>query len=420
MRIFDLTHAYQPFQPPEFIPSLIKENLIKVFLPLSRAMRKGVVRRGLQLQGWTIDAWLAADEPICNLAAEVLKNLKEASCRGNIELGASAYSHPIIPLLGDDIIKRQVEEDLLVVRGHLGAPTWFWFPEAAVDRRSLSLLHELAPDLIAIIPDGSFQPKACSQSASASGGDPPRAEGKEGFSGLVRIKFEGGGFQRVIVGNTILKDIFMNAEDYKTKPGYVSEKLDWEMALQATHSGRDFRVLAKDTSIAEDVVLMRDLENAGSKYGLIEIEKGVKEVEGLVESDFVFSLPSEINWEETPFINISDISASCWEPAAKEDEPYPYWAPAHPPRDLQGIANAWGELVKAFNRAYRPDFPKESLLVLASDIPWHFLGRREWHPNPRHSTEFTKRVILPLVKGTGDGDLSKVADRLLKVISAHN
>ncbi|PJC23024.1 hypothetical protein CO059_00780, partial [candidate division WWE3 bacterium CG_4_9_14_0_2_um_filter_48_10] len=84
MIVFDLTHAYQAFQPPDFIPPWVEKNLMEIFLPLSRAMQKGIIRRGLQLQGWTIEAWFAADDPIRGLALETLTNLKEACQRGNI------------------------------------------------------------------------------------------------------------------------------------------------------------------------------------------------------------------------------------------------------------------------------------------------------------------------------------------------
>jgi hypothetical protein len=425
MDLLDLAHAYQAFQPPNFVPSLIEENLRKIFLPLSRAMREGLVRRGLQLQGWTIDAWLSAEDPIRELAIEVLDNLKEAAQSGNIEVGASAYSHPIVPLLDDQIIRRQVKEDLEAVREYLGEPTWFWFPEAAVGGRSLSILHELAPNLVAVIPDGAFQPEVCFQGASASGGDPPQVEGKERFSGFVRVGFEDGSSQRVIVGNTLLKDLFMNSEDYQVKPGYAPKGLDWETALRATHSGKAFRALLEGVypEPVEGAVLMRDLENAGSKYGLAAVgNEGAgavsKEVKGLMEVDKVrFLLPSQIDWEETSLVDISNVKASCWEPIAKPDDPYPYWAPVFPPKELKQVVSTWRQLVEAFNNAYRPDLPKESLLVVASDVPWHFLGREEWDRRPRDSTKFTKKVILPIVRKIGDSRLLEAANGLLKAIS---
>lgn len=398
MQIFDLAHAYQPFQPPNFIPPWVEKNLVEIFLPLSRAMREGIIQRGLQLQGWTIEAWLAAPGSIRKLALEVLENLKEAARKGNIELGVSGYSHPILPLLSEEIVKRQIEEDLTVVERHLGEPTWFWFPEGAADERSLAALHEVAPDLIAVIPDGCL--------------------GKEQFSGFVRIEFEDGSYQRVIVCNTLLKDIFMNAEDYKDKPEYAPKELDWEAALQAIHSGKDFEKLLKEINASEDAVLARDLENAGSKYGLVELEEGVKEVKGLKEAKLDFALSSQIDWEKTPMVKIGEINASSWEPYARESDPYPYWVLAHPPQALERVIKAWGVFIEAFNRSYRPDFPKESLTTLASDVPWHFLGREEWHPNPRHSAEFTEKAILPIVEELGILELTDAAHELMEAIDS--
>lgn len=399
MRVFDLAHAYQAFQPPDFVPSRVEKNLTEIFLPLSRAMRKGLVRRGLQLQGWTIEAWLAAGGPIRSQAWEVLANLKRAVEEETIVLGASAYSHPILPLLSDEVIKRQIEEDLAAVRKYLGEPTWFWFPEGAADGRSLSILHEVAPDLVAVIPDGCL--------------------GKKQFSGFVRIEFEDGTEQQAIVCNTLLKDIFMNAEDYKVKPRYAPKELDWEAALRATHSGEDFKKLVAGINTSEDAVLARDLENAGSKYGLVEIEEGereMREVEGLKEAEVEFGLPNEINWEDAPTMAVDEVRACCWEPRATKRDPYPYWVPARPPQPLQGVVRAWKEFVEVFNRSFRPDFPKQGLIVLASDVPWHFFGRPEWHPNPAHSVAFTQKVILPIVREMGISSLSEAAEKLLRAI----
>jgi len=413
--VFDLTHAYQAFQPPDFIPPWVEKNLMEIFLPLSRAMQKGIIRRGLQLQGWTIEAWFAADDPIRGLALETLTNLKEACQRGNIEIGASGYSHPIFPLLSDEVIKREVVEDLVVVAKFLGKPTWFWFPEGAVDQRSLTTVHEVAPDLAVVVPDGSL--------------------GKRQFSGFVRIEFAEGNFQRAIVCNTLLKDIFMNAEDYQSKPPYAPEDLDWDAALQATHSGKDFVALLEALNSSKEIVLVRDLENAGSKYGLAKFEERVKEVKGLVEAKLGFSsearkgsrpdvasgrirftLPGEIDWEAAPTVGIEEVKASSWEPAAKEDDPYPYWAPRHLLQPTAKIIKAWERFVETFNRLYHPDFPKESLITLASDVPWHFLGKKEWHPNPQHSAEFARRVILPIVREIGIPDLTKAAEKLSKTV----
>lgn len=403
MRIFDLTHAYQPFQPPDFVPPWVEKNLTEIFLPLSRAMKEGVIRRGLQLQGWTIEVWQKAAGPIRKPALETLENLREAARRGNIELGASGYAHPILPLLNDEVIKRQIEEDLAVVRKHLGEPVWFWFPEGAVDERSLAALHEVAPDLIAVIPD--------------------RCLGRERFSGFAKVEFEDGSYQRVAVCNVLLKDVFANAEDYKTKPEYMPENLDWGVALQATYSGTAFNKILEVLSSSENVVFARDLENAGNKYGLFELERGVKEVKGLKESGLDFALPSQIDWESVPSMRIFDIRASSWEPLADGGEPYPYWILACPgafcPTEaLRKIIRTWVEFIQAFNRSYRPDFPKESLIVLASDVPWHFLGKPEWHPNPRHPAEFTRKAILPIVKELGIPDLVKAAEELLKTVDA--
>lgn len=65
MQIYDLIHAYQPFQDPEFnfgYENWVFDNLQNVFLPTSVAMKKGSVKRGIQIKGWTIDSWLNSDK----------------------------------------------------------------------------------------------------------------------------------------------------------------------------------------------------------------------------------------------------------------------------------------------------------------------------------------------------------------------
>ena len=63
MIFYDLIHGYQPFDPQAFTPRWIKRNLQQNFLPTSLAMKNGSISRGIQLQGWTIDAWISGKKP---------------------------------------------------------------------------------------------------------------------------------------------------------------------------------------------------------------------------------------------------------------------------------------------------------------------------------------------------------------------
>lgn len=379
MKLFDFTHAYQPFEPPYFVPGWVENNLRDFFVPLSRAMREGVVKRHVQLQGWTIEAYQWSPEPIRSLAREVLENLKEAAARGNIRLGFSSYSHPILPFLSDEVFTRSIKEDYAVIEEHLGKPTWFWFPEGACDRRSLEILFREFPDVYAVVPDGCVR--------------------KNNFSGFFKVK-EGG---RIVICNSILKDIFMNVRDYGKPQPYSPEGLSQETAEKMID---DPPALKKGLSffVQDDfAVLARDLENAGSKYGLFEFKKGSKELKSFYESrdEIEFAFVEDGRFEES--LSLDDIKPSSWEPLADEKNPYPYWN-----------LPSWVEFVNAFCESYKEDFSNQQLAVLASDVPWHLLAREEWGPNPEHSQIFGRDVVMPIVKDIGNADLTHAAENLLE------
>ena len=378
MKVFDITHAYQPFEPPYFVPDWVEDNLRDIFVPLSRAMKEGAVKRHVQLQGWTIDAFLKAPDPIKSLAKEFLDNLKTAHDQGYIRLGFSGYSHPILPLLSDEVFIRSIKEDYAVVEEHLGKPTWFWFPEGACDRRSLEILFKEFPDVYAVVPDGCL--------------------GKQNFSGFLTLE-EGG---KVVVCNSVLKDIFMNASDYGKPQSYSPEGLSQEMAEKMISDGK---ALAEGLKyFAEgDAVLARDLENAGSKYGLFEFKKGSKELKSFYEgnSGVKFAFMEDASFGES--LSLDAILPSSWEPLADEKNPYPYWN-----------LPSWVNFGDVFCEVYKKDFSKQHLVVLASDVPWHTSARKEWGPNPEHSQHFVRDVVMPVVKDIGEADLIRAAEMLLK------
>lgn len=392
MRVFDITHAYQPFEPPNFVPSWVADNLRQIFIPVSRAMKGGAVKRHVQLQGWTIDAFLKAPDPIKSLAQEFLDNLKAAYDQGHIRLGFSGYSHPILPLLSGEVFTRSIKEDYAVVEEHLGKPTWFWFPEGACDRRSLEILFKEFPDVYAVIPDGCL--------------------GKQNFSGFLTLE-EGG---KVVVCNSVLKDIFMNALDYGKPQSYSPEGLSQEVAEKMISDGK---ALAEGLKyFAEgDAVLARDLENAGSKYGLFEFTKDSKELKSFYEgnSGVEFAFMEDGNFSGgadkasvagasfSGSLSLDAILPSSWEPLADEKNPYPYWN-----------LPSWINFGDVFCEVYKKDFSRQNLVVLASDVPWHILARKEWGPNPEHSQHFVRDVVMPVVKDIGEADLIRAAEALLE------
>lgn len=411
MVIFDLVHAYQPFHPPDFVPSWVEANLREIFIPLSKAAKKGLVKRGVQLQGWTIDAWLASPEPVKSLAKEFLANLSAAARAGHISLGASAYSHPILPLLkNDQLVLDQIRADVEVVEEHLGKPTWFFYPEASVDKRTLTLIKKDFPQLITALPD--------------------RALGKQRFSGLVKIKHGDGSFQKSAVFNSVFKDLFMNAPKYKKRSDLAPDELDWQKAIEAADSGDSFSHLINTLNKQDTVILARDWENYSFKYGFAEYGEGAVEVKALYELRESFELLDKVDWEGVSEILLAEIQASSWdERRSIPSDPYPAWAPTRGgwtwrklDRATQKIVSSWLAFLDEFDKAYEPDFPKESLIVLASDVPWHFINYASWWrakskkeawSNPGHSFELTQKAILPIVKNLGIDSLTEAAENLL-------
>jgi hypothetical protein len=363
VKLLDFVHAYQPFWPPEFIPSWVETNLREIFVPVSRSLRNGKIKRHVQLQGWTIDAFLKSEDPIKSLALEFLDNLRQAAEAGYIKVGFSAYSHPILPFISKEVIKRQLTEDYAITEKHFGKPSWFWFPEGAADQVSLGTLFELFPDITAVVPDGCLAMR--------------------NSSGLFRTRYG-----QIVVCNSILKDIFMNAPDYPLKPGYAPKELPWNEAKEIVYRGSSLVSCLNHFSSNDLAVLARDWENAGSKYGLFEYAEGVKEIKSFLESSTAieFKYMDEV---QPPFLDLpaGGIIPTSWEPVANRTNPFPYWN-----------LPVWINFIETFCEVYKPSFDKETLLVLASDIPWHFLGKKEWGPNPEHSKEFLTRVVNPIIK----------------------
>ena len=127
-----------------------------------------------------------------------------------------------------------------------------------------------------------------------------------------------------------------------------------------------------------------DMENAGSKEGLFEFKDGHKQVKALQELAHEHTF---VHHDDEQFfregIDIKKIKGGSWEPKATFKKPYPYWN-----------ISSWKNFVEVFCSIYQPDFPTETLAVLASDVPWHYLAPKEWNPNPGYSADFVSLVTM--------------------------
>ncbi len=408
MIFYDLIHGYQPFHSQTFIPKWIKRNLQRIFLPTSLSMRKGLIPRGVQLQGWTIETWLNAEKSIKELARKTLDNLKIANKKKNIEVGISAYSHSILPMLSNNLIKAQIILDKEVIKKYIGNPTWFWPPEGAIDQRVLKVIHEIFPNLILLIPD--------------------KAIGEYNFNGPIKIKFNNG-VQRVIVFNTLFKDLFMNAEDYKGRPKYIKRPkylprdLVWAQIRRAVHSSKIFLYVLNYLN-KDRFVLMRDWENAGSKKGLRKIDN-YKEIGNFLKlkTQIDFRLPSQFDWKKAEVIPIAKIKPCSWDMESKPNDPFPWWQPnkhgrvwrKHKALRRKKMIE-WHELIKEFDEIFQQkvkkyggiermlknkelkDLLKQTLPGLHSCIGWHYFAKRSWKPDYQYSQAALKNIVLPSLK----------------------
>lgn len=426
MILYDLIHGYQPFDPKLKISGWVRRNLDDVFLPTSLSMKKGLISRGVQLQGWTIKSWLSADSKIKESARKVLKNLKIANQKKHVEIGISAYAHPILSMISDDLIKAQLILDQEIIEKYLGRATWFWPPEGAINKRTLNIIHQVFPDLILLIPDKSL--------------------GYNNYSGPVKIRFADGD-QKAIIFSTIFKNIFMNADNahgkskYKRRPKYLPKELVFSQVRKTVHSNQRFIELLGflkgyefQKSIAlDDLVLMRDWENAGSRQGLRKIGQA-KEMGVFLDSksQIDFCLPSQFDWTQATVVPISKILASSWEMASTLGDPFPWWQPNKQGRIWRERTELrrkkiiqWHGLIKEFDLAFQKRVKQlggikkalrdqqfknlcfETFPAVHSCVGWHYLVKRNWS-NYRYAEKTLKNIVYPALE-------KMIIDKSLKI-----
>jgi peptidoglycan/xylan/chitin deacetylase (PgdA/CDA1 family) len=408
MIIYDAIHGYQPFSE-EMKQDWVQRNLEEVFLPTSEAMRQATLKRAVQLQGCTIQEWLRDHDTRAG-AQKVLDNLRMAANRGNIDVGCSAFSHPILPLLSEESIYAQIKLDQEIVEQHIGKCTWFWPPEGAMDTKTIQVLAMRFPELLVTIPNRCV----------------PRIK----TSTFVKIK-GGKKMMNAAVFNVLVKDTLMNAASYKKKPAYMPKGMRWKYSACFMRDAESLRKLLMniDRNKEHAHLIFRDWENAESKEALVQMMPNSKEISAFAKlawmHDGEFKQLSKRR-AAAKTVNIKDIKPGSWEPTATAKDPYPFWTPQKPDKRHRPMLEGWkkiyqiydeaftqmvrratgnshkkmslGQRLEATEQALQNPLIKEAYLqtsmALISCIPWHMMANEKWE----HDAGFTYRAMHRMVK----------------------
>lgn len=379
--IYDIIHGYQPFSK-ELKPGWVEKNFEEIFLPTSIAMKKGVIKRNVQLQGWTIDEWQKT-----KIADSVIKNLKEAYNKKNITLGCSLYSHALAPTLSEELIYALIFLDIETQK-KIGKPIFFFPPELAIDKKLLKVIFENFPKLIPIIPCLSV---------------------KSSKSEIVCVNYNGINFI-CMAANVYLKDTLMNGTVYQNI-SYLPKSLSLKIAQFSMRNPEFFKETIEKLDTGGEVILARDWENGESRDALLK-KDDYKEISGFLGNKDDFKLIDEL--KPTKNINFEDIIASSWEPKATIENPFPYWIP----NKMSNVIKGWLGLISIYEKAFTEltfgknkrsfeivknklkkkdfrDIIKETSPALISCIPWHFLSRPEWESDTGFAIQLLEKIVKP-------------------------
>ena len=130
--------------PKSEIPNVVNRSYIPV---ISELIDKPKVQVAFNFTGVTL-------EILSNEYHEVIDLLKEGIKKKKFELTGCGYSHPILPLLPTNDIKKQIEYNEAVLKDVLNyKPTGFWLPELAYDPTLPKILKEYGYSYIFIDDD---------------------------------------------------------------------------------------------------------------------------------------------------------------------------------------------------------------------------------------------------------------------------
>jgi hypothetical protein len=378
--IIDIVHGYQPFTK-DLVRPWVYDNMDDVYVPTSNAMKEGVIKRNVQVQGWTIDEWKRVRG-----SSRVIRNLKQAYIKGNIALGCSTYSHVLMPLLSYELNYALLYLDLEVIDS-IGRPVFFFPPELAIDGDVLRMVFDNFPELIPVLPC------TCLNKMDSE---------------VVDILHKKNKFQ-CLLANIFLKDTLMNGTVYQNI-SYLPEGLSLVDAQLAMRAPVSFKRTIEALDKSDLKIIPRDWENAESRDALYGIDEGLKDIKAYLSFKDEFVLIND--QVSTSKHRLSDIIPSSWEPAATGSNPYPYWTPKKN-LDLRKktVISNWLGLIaiyeQAFMRLIEGDIGNVKMhkkLIrftspsLISCVPWHYLSRPEWENDTGFAAEMIRKIVNPRLK----------------------
>ncbi len=138
MRWLNFLHCYQPVNTEAHI---IKEATERSYLRLIRALEEHPqIKFTLNITGCLFLRWEDLGYK------DVVLRLKRLLEKGNLELTGSAAYHPLLPLVPEEEVKRQIKENEKILKKYLGA-AWrkrgFFFPEGAYSPKVAQIVKEL-------------------------------------------------------------------------------------------------------------------------------------------------------------------------------------------------------------------------------------------------------------------------------------
>ena len=173
-----------------------------------------------------------------------------------------------------------------------------------------------------------------------------------------------------------------------------------------------------NTGLKNQVILMRDWENAGSRKALIN---GEINVFSQLKHKLSFSLISQINWDKARVVPISQILPSSWEVASSSIDPFPWWQPSEHGKIWQQRTELkktkvieWQDLIKKFDIIFQNKIKQygdiynalkhqgfkntcvQALPGVHSCVGWHYLAKRSWG-NYQYAQQTIKDMVIPCI-----------------------